>query len=157
MGSSGSVKTMFGDIFDLILMIITERKSFQVIRYGIANIVSFIIDFAILFILTDIAGFNYLISAAISYMTGICVLYLISIIWVFNQFRFKSKLIEISGFILIGVAGMGLNTALLWLLTDMAGMYYLWSRCISAVVGFFAKYLARKYKLFSEPSSGGQA
>lgn len=147
----GGVKMTFGGFIDLLLKIKTERMSVQVVRYGAATVVSFAVDVAILYILTEIAGLNYLVSAAISFMTGSFVNYMICAFWVFNQKRFESKSIEFSGFILIGFAGMGLNTALLWLFTDVAGLYYLWSRLISAVIGFFAKYLARKYALFTSP------
>ena len=145
-------KKKFKDLFELLLKIKTDRLTVQVFRYGAVNAICLVIDFIGLYILTEWSGLNYLVSAAISFMIGNIINYLLCVSWVFHEKRFESKSIEFSGFILIGIAGMGVNTALLWLLTDMAGLYYLWSRCISAVIGFFLKYLARKHALFVKPT-----
>ena len=120
----------------------------QVLRYAVVSGVSLGVDFGGLWLLTEAAGLHYLVSAAISYGLGMIVNYALSVVWVFPTRKLKSRTAEFGIFVAIGVAGLGLNEALLWLLTDVLRLHYLVSRSVSAIVGFFAKYVARRLALF---------
>ncbi len=74
--------------------------------------------------------------------------YALSVLWVFPTRKLKSRAVEFGAFVAIGLAGMGINEVLLWLLTDVLRLHYLGSRGISAVVGFVWKFVARKVALF---------
>ena len=139
-----SIASLFGPLFRD-----SARGSLvQAFRYGIVSVVSLAFDFGGLWLLTEVAGLHYLVSAVVSYGLGMVVNYLLSITWVFSSRKLKSRAVEFGTFVLIGVAGMGINEALLWLLTDVLGAYYLVSRGVSAVVGFAWKFVARKVALF---------
>ena len=76
-------------------------------------------------------------------------------LWVFPKSRLKSRAAEFSIFVVIGLAGMGLNELLLWLFTDVLLLSYLASRLISAVVGYIWKYVLRKAMLFTGARAKG--
>jgi len=120
----------------------------QVFRYGIVSGLSLGVDFGGLWLLTDVVGLHYLVSAVISYGLGMIVNYLLSVAWVFPTRKLKSRTVEFGAFAAIGLAGMGINELVLWLLTDVLRLHYLASRAVSAVIGFLWKFVARKVALF---------
>jgi putative flippase GtrA len=120
----------------------------QAFRYGVVSVVSLAFDFGGLWLLTEAAHVHYLVSAVMSYGLGMLVNYGLSVVWVFPSHKLRSRALEFGAFVAIGLAGMGINEALLWLLTDVLSLYYLASRAISAVVGFVWKFVARKVALF---------
>ncbi len=62
----------------------------------------------------------------------------------------RIQLAEFAGFAAIGVAGLGLNEAILWMTTEAAGFHYLISKIIATAVVFLWNFAARKYLLFHE-------
>ena len=120
----------------------------QIIRYGVTSAVGLGVDFAVLYVLTELAGVHYLLSAVGAYMVGLVVNYAMSVLWVFAVRRLASRTLELGVFVSIGIAGMGLNELLLWLLASVIGIHYILARAVSAVVGFVWKFFVRKMVLF---------
>lgn len=126
----------------------TDKTIVQLFRYFFVGGAAFIVDFGSLYILTDIFGIYYLISAAIAFILGLIVNYLLSISWVFNQRTMDNRLSEFTVFTIIGVIGLGLNEVLIWFFTGYIGLFYLVSKIIAAVIILFWNFFARKYALF---------
>lgn len=126
----------------------TERTAIQLFRYIFVGGAAFIVDFGSLFILTDFFGIYYLVSAAIAFILGLIVNYLLSISWVFNNRKLNSSTMEFGVFSLIGMVGLGLNEVFIWFFTAEVGFYYLISKIISAIIVLFWNFFARKYVLF---------
>lgn len=124
-------------------------KFVEFFRYALVSGLSLAVDFGGLYLLTKYAGIYYLISAIISYSGGMVVNYVLSIFWVFPKSRLRSRTAEFVIFVAIGVAGMGVNELLLWLLTGVLHLYLMLSRAFSAVIGYIWKYALRKVILFS--------
>ncbi len=120
----------------------------EIFRYTIVTGVSFIFDFGLLYLLTDILHLYYLLSAVISYGSGMAVNYSLSVKWAFGRRSMTNRMAEFGVFIAIGVAGMGVNTLILWLWQGVLGLHYLLGRIVSAVIGFVWKFAARKLALF---------
>lgn len=126
----------------------TTSTWIQVFRYLFVSGLSLLVDFAVLAILAEVFKVHYLIAAMASYSVGIVVNYVLSVYWVFHSSKLDSRPVEFIVFVVIGVAGLGLNEFILWSCTTLAGIHYLLSRAISAVVGYAWKYIARKIFLF---------
>jgi putative flippase GtrA len=102
----------------------------------------------LLALLTEVAGLHYLLSAAVSFLLGTTMSWLLSVRWVFEVRARASKAMEYGLFVLVGVVGLGLNEGLLWLLTDYGGVYYLLSKIIAASLVFFWNFGMRRALLF---------
>ena len=89
-----------------------------------------------------------MLSAAVSFILGLAVNYLLSKLWVFNKENIRNKTAEFSVFALIGVVGLFLNEAIIWLFTAKVGLFYLASKIIAAVITLFWNFFARKFALF---------
>lgn len=120
----------------------------QLTRSVAVSLISFALDFGMLAFLTEVAGLHYLLSAGISFLLGTSLSWVLSVLWVFDVRTRSSKLLEYGLFVLVGVVGLGLNEALLWLFTDRWGVYYLLSKIIAASIVFFWNFGMRKTLLF---------
>jgi putative flippase GtrA len=59
-----------------------------------------------------------------------------------------NRMAEFSIFVVIGLAGMGINTLILWVWQGVLGLHYLLGRMVSAIIGYIWKFAARKLALF---------
>lgn len=107
-------------------------------------------DFFLLWFLTEVGGFNYLLSATLSFMAGLAVNYLIATHWVFRKdvAVLRNKWAEFLVFLLIGLVGLGLNDLILWVVTRHLRLHYLLSKFVAAGLVYLWNFFARKYILF---------
>ena len=128
----------------------TDDFFIQLFRYVFVGGFAFLVDYGILFFLTEYVGLHYLLSATCSFLAGLIVNYLISTTWVFNQSKLKNKWIEFVVFGLIGIVGLGFNNLFLYLLTDKIGIHYMISKIIVAAIVMLWNFIARKVILFKD-------
>lgn len=127
---------------------ISQSTSFQFMRYLVVGGGAFAVDFGLLFILTEKVQLNYLVSATASFLVGVAVNYIGSVLWVFSSRKLKSVKIELILFVIISGIGLLLNIGLIWVLTEVLGMMYLVSKLISAVIVVVWNFVGRKLILF---------
>jgi putative flippase GtrA len=130
----------------------TNNTFLQFFRYLFVGGFAFLVDFALLWILTDYAHLHYLWSATLSFLAGLLVNYFLSKAWVFNNSTVQNKGLEFLIFALIGVIGLGFNNLFLWVFTDVCSIYYLVSKIITTGIVYFWNFFARKYVLFNVKS-----
>jgi len=128
----------------------SQDTVFQLLRYGFVGGVAFVADYGLLYVLTEFAGVQYLVSAALAFVAGLTVNYLLSNLIVFKAHRLESRLAEFLVFAVIGVVGLALNEAIMYCCSDIIGMHYMVSKLISTVTVFFWNFFARKLILFNK-------
>jgi len=126
----------------------TNKTRIQLLRYLFVGGAAFIVDFLSLYILTDLFGIYYLISAAIAFILGLFVNYFLSVSWVFNKRKLDNRTFEFGIFAIIGLVGLGLNELFIWFFTQELMIYYLLSKIFAAIIILFWNFFARKYVLF---------
>ena len=122
----------------------TSNVFVQLLRYVVVGGIAFVVDFGLLWLLTERCGLHYLLSATISFVAGLVVNYLMSLAWVFGQSKMQSRWGEFLIYAAIGVIGLGLNNLLLWLFTDKIGLYYLLSKIVTAALVMLWNFFARR-------------
>lgn len=127
----------------------TDNIFIQLFRYTFVGGLAFIADFGSLWLLTEYAGWHYQVSACTAFVIGLTVNYLLSIRWVFasNGDTDKSAAVKSAEFLayaIIGIIGLGLNSAILWLFTEAMSLHYLASKLISTTIVFAWNFLARR-------------
>lgn len=136
------------DLFHKLFYGSTDKLLVQFVRYFFVGGFAFVVDFGLLYILTEYAGLHYLLSATLSFIAGLLVNYIISCLWVFNGSKFKNRLVEFLFFAAIGVVGLALNDTLIWLFTDSIGTHYMFSKIVAAAMVYLWNFFARKYLVF---------
>lgn len=132
-----------------VLFGVTTNLFVQLFRYTLVGGVAFVVDFGLLFVLTEYMDCHYLISATLSFLMGLLVNYLISTRWVFRESKISNRKLEFILFGLIGLIGLGLNNLFIYLLTDLMGVYYMVSKLVTAVLVYLWNFLGRRYFLFN--------
>ena len=82
-------------------------------KYFLVSAASLALDMAIYWILFEGAKVPYLLANVVSVSAGLVVNYALSVAWVFKERRLSSRWAEFTGFVVIGLAGLAVNEALL--------------------------------------------
>ena len=141
-------------MFEKIFIKKSSNTFVQAFRYVFAGSAGFAVDFLILFILTHYFNLYYLLSAAIGFIAGVFLTYIISIYWVFQIKSHRSRVGEFIIFILIGLAGLGITVVFLWVFTEKTHINYLLSKILSTIIVYFWNFFARKRLLFKDGNIG---
>jgi putative flippase GtrA len=141
-----------GSTVKALLFASTSSVFQQFARYILVGGVAFAVDFGSLYALTEYARFHYLAAAAIAFLLGLITNYLLSRVWVFNQRAVQNVAAEFIIFAIIGVVGLGMNEAILWILSGRFHFHYLAAKVISAAAILFWNFGARRALLFSSAS-----
>ncbi|MEA3442149.1 MAG: glycosyltransferase family 2 protein [Chloroflexota bacterium] len=100
------------------------------VKFCLVGASGVLVNMGLLWSLTEIAGLFYLLSAAISIETSIISNFILNDFFTFPDRRsaeVKSRLSRLAKFNVVSLGGLGINMALLWLLTEHFGLYYLLS------------------------------
>ena len=127
----------------------TNSLSAQFLRYFVVGGVAFVADFALLYLLTELAELHYLFSASVAFIAGVAVNYALSVTWVFDHRSVDNRMHEFVIFAVIGIVGLAFNAALMWLFTELVGFHYLESKMVATALILLFNFGARKALLFS--------
>ncbi|WP_413825957.1 MULTISPECIES: GtrA family protein [unclassified Methanobrevibacter] len=128
----------------------TDNLLLQFFRYIFVGGTAFVIDFGLLYVFTSYLNIYYLISAVLSFLISVLVNYVMSTKWVFNQDNINNKLVEFNLFILISTIGLVFTEIILYLLTDICGIYYMISKIIASILVLFWNFSARRVMYYGK-------
>lgn len=127
----------------------TDILFIQFFRYFFVGCLAFLVDIFLLYCLTEYFNVYYLLSAGISFTTGLITNYLLSILWVFKNRKFDIK-VEFIIFTIIGIVGLIFNELLIFVLTEFFLLFYLLSKILTTFIVFLWNFLARRFILYSK-------
>lgn len=122
----------------------TNDTKIQFLRYIFVGGFAAVINIGSLYIFTDVLHIYYLISNVISFILGLLCNYILSKLLIFTTEKQMNKFIEFITYAIIGVIGLGLDTLIIWLATNIIGIYYMLSKIISTGLVFIWNFVARK-------------
>jgi len=129
----------------------------QIIRYITAGGIAFVVDFALLYLLTDFFDFHYLTSSRISFSVGLIITYLFSIFWIFDKRRIDNRKVEFLIFVVIGIIGFVLTDLFMKFFTDFLSVHYLLSKILTTIIVFVWNFVAKRFILFTEKNQEPRA
>ena len=140
--------------FNSLFVNTTDNVFVQLFRYLFVGGTAFLVDYGLLYVLTEYCGMHYLLSATLAFIAGLVVNYLISTKWVFRTgAALTNKAAEFTVFALIGVVGLLLNNVLLYVFTDICLINYMISKLIATAVVTGWNFGARKFILFNKKTA----
>lgn len=114
----------------------------QILKFGVVGGIAFVIDYGILFLLAKVIGLNELISAAISFIISLTFNYFLSTKWVFEAKKQTPK--EVIIFVLLSVAGLGINELLIYLGTKKLGIDVMIVKLFATAIVMVYNFITRK-------------
>ena len=115
----------------------------QILKFGVVGVIATIIDFAVLYLLTDFIHINYLISSIISFTVSVIVNYILSIKWVFEVNHKQTKK-DFIIFVVLSVIGLGINSLIMYLMVDKLHIYYMLTKVFATAVVMVYNFITRK-------------
>ncbi len=118
-----------------------ERLIARPFKFMVVGASGALLGLAVQYILTSIVGLHYMASYVVAFVCSLTNNYLWNSWWTFG------KKPNIRGYAKYGASSlftMALNGCILWLLTDICGLWYLASSAIGTLVAFSANYLLSK-------------
>ena len=116
----------------------------QFVRYFAVALIGYVFDFGLLILLHDILHIHYLLAAAVGFIVGLTVVYILSSRFVFGQSKLSSKSKEFTLFAIIGLIGLGILAGLMWLLVDVMDSNYIVAKVIATIFVYIWNFLARR-------------
>ena len=134
------------------------RKSLlgQFLRYLVTGGLAFVVDFGLFALCLYKLDWHYLLANLIGLVAGLVLNYALSIVWVFTACQRtleKQKVIEFTLFAFVGIAGVGINQALMYLMVGLLDWNEMVSKMVAAVLVLMWNFGARKLMLFREKVS----
>lgn len=125
----------------------TDSEFMQFFRYLFVGGTAFVADAGSMWIFEHF-GLYHLWAAVPAFVIGLVTNYLLSKLLVFKDSSID-KVLEFIIYAVIGVIGLGITEIILYLLTDLAGLYFMISKIIAAAVVTFWNYFGKKavYKI----------
>lgn len=137
------IKSLFKLFFLRIKNIFTKSVIKQLFRFGVVGVIAFVIDYSLLYVLTDICKINYLLSSGISFVVSLMVNYVLSIKWVFDTGH-KQTIKDVVIFSLLSTIGLGINELIMYLGTDMIKIHYLIVKIFATAIVMIYNFITRK-------------
>ncbi len=114
-----------------------------------ASVVALGFDIGLLVLLVSGLGVPYLAAAAASFLAGTLFVYWASVKHVFGYRRLESAGNEFAIFLTIGLVGLSVNLAAMYVGVSKFGLYYLLAKVLAAGFTFLANFAMRRWLLFS--------
>ena len=115
----------------------------QILKFGIVGVIATIIDFAVLYLLTEFLHVHYLISSIISFTVSVIFNYILSIKWVFEVNHKQTKK-DFVIFVVLSVIGLGINSLIMYLLVDKLNIHYMFTKVFATGVVMVYNFITRK-------------
>ena len=93
----------------------------QFLKFGVVGAVAFVIDYGILMLLSQVAGWDPLPSSVVSFLVSLLFNYVASMHFVFERRDDLSRRRELVLFVALSVIGLGINSAVIWAGTAALG------------------------------------
>lgn len=123
----------------------------QLIRYCFSGGLAFVVDFGVLWLVTEKAHAHYLIGAFCGYTIGLIITYLLSIKWIFSERKLRSQSAEFVIFTIIGLCGLLLTQGCMYFFTEFVfgANHYLYSKLLTTVLVSLFNFAMKKILLFT--------
>ncbi len=115
----------------------------QILKFGVVGGIAFLIDYSLLYILTEYAKIPVLYSSVISFSVSVIFNYILSTKWVFTT-KEKQTLKDFIIFVLLSVIGLGINQLIMYLGVDKLNIYYMIVKLFATAVVMVYNFISRK-------------
>ena len=129
---------------------LTIWKSIIFVRYFICGITAAATNIGLLYIFTDLVGVWYLYSSIIAFLLALIVSFVLQKFVVFKDQNIVKIHHQFSRFFIAAVFGVLTNTILVYLCTDVLGIWYILSQIIAGFFVMIQNFILYKFFIFNE-------
>ena len=122
---------------------LSSTRFWEIFRFALVGGGCFLLEYCLLYILTEYAGLHYLWSSAIAFVVSLLVNYWLCVAIVFRGAKRQSGGRR-ALFIGSSIAGLGINQACMWALVDKLGMYYMIAKLFTSAIVMVWNYILKR-------------
>lgn len=122
----------------------TERF-WEVFRFLLVGGGCFLLEYGLLFALTEYGGLNPLVSTPIAFTVSLVVNYILCVYVVFHAEQQSKK--QMALFALTSIIGLGINQVVMWFFIDIIGIWYMFAKVVASAVVMVWNYFTKRYVL----------
>ena len=122
----------------------TEHLFVQIFNFGIVGLIATIIDFGFLYLFKDICNLPLVLSNTLSFCISVIFNYFASMMFVFDVDENKSKKRNFILFVFLSVIGLIINDVIVYVVTEIVGIYYMLSKIFASVFVMVFNFVTRK-------------
>ena len=116
----------------------------QIFRFLLVGGLAFVIDYLTLIFCKEVLNIHVLISAAIAFTVSVIANYILSVKWVFDVDKEKSKKKNFVIFIIFSIIGLGLTELIMWFGVDIVKISYLIVKIVATAIVMVFNFITRK-------------
>lgn len=120
-------------------------RFWEVFRFLVVGGSCFLLEYFLLFALTEFVGFDPLISAPIAFTISLIVNYILCVYVVFHAENQSGR--QMFFFILTSIMGLGINQLVMWFFIDIIGIWYMFAKVIASAIVMIWNYFTKRYIL----------
>lgn len=120
-------------------------RFWEVFRFLVVGGSCFLLEYFLLFALTEFVGFDPLISAPIAFTVSLIVNYILCVYVVFHAKNQTGR--QMFFFILTSIMGLGINQLVMWFFIDIIGIWYMFAKVIASAIVMIWNYFTKRYIL----------
>lgn len=117
----------------------------EFIKFCIVGFITFLLDYGLLFLITEKLQINYLLSTALAFTIAVIVNYILCLFFVFTKSKNGRR--QFILFIYASLGGLLLNQLSMWFLVEKLSIYYLIAKIISTIIVTIWNYITKKRAL----------
>ena len=121
-----------------------SRHLRQIIRFGIVGSSAFLLDYAILWTLTEFFDVWYILSACISFSISVIFNYYASVRFVFRPSRKMCAKTQLVCFFVLSAFGLAINEVGMWIGVEYIGVHYMFAKIAMTSIVMVFNYITRK-------------
>lgn len=125
----------------------TERLVLQVPRALVASALAAAVDFAVLVLLVEGAGWGAVPAAVAGYLAGGVLQYVLCAVWVFPAAP-QNATLGFTAFLILSLGGLGITWLCMEVIHEWAGINYALAKVVALGLAFWWNFLSRRYWLF---------
>lgn len=116
----------------------------QLAKFGVVGALATFIDFVVLIALTELGGWDPVLSAAVSFVVSVVFNYVASMRFVFTRREDLGRAEELVIFVALSVVGLLINEALMWLGTSALSLNYVLVKVVATALVMLWNFCSRK-------------
>ena len=120
-----------------------KQRLKEIVRFCFVGGVCFLIDYSLLYILTEYAGIHYLRSAGISFSLVVILNYWLCVVYVFKDAVKQTKKRAVI-FIGSSAAGLLINQLCMWFFVEIIGIYYMIAKIFATAIVTVWNYVLKR-------------
>ena len=111
------------------------------------------VDTSILYVFVNMVGWHYLAASVLAFSAGATVAYVLSVRFVFRFRYLRNPALEFASFLGLGLAGLLVNAAALFVAIGAAGLGLIAAKVLAAGCTFATNFTLRRQCLFVPPKT----